>query len=232
MKKIQIAFLCALAFASFSRYLNFTFWKDDWHLLWGSLYDVRSIHQYWDHPMTFIEFVWLTKLFGTQPFWWQIIGIVLRIGTALSLSVFGIALTSSVSAGLLAGVLFAGTVIGMDAVGWPAAHVSLVSAIFLLTGMTYLIRYLKGAKTTAFVVSVLYLGIGVLSDPFRNFPVLCMIPLFSWAIKISEARKQMFIRLLKIGATVSQRYSRVTTVQPSVASAKFAHDTQKNLCRR
>lgn len=201
-KWVYVVFLVALSVASFWRYLGFTFWKDDWHLLWASLYDVTTIRQYWDHPMTLIEFVWLTRIFGTNPVWWQALGIGLRVACAYSLSLFASVLTGSPSTGLLTGAMYAGAVIGMDAVGWPSAHVVLVSSLFLLTGFTYLTRYLTGAKASALTLALLYLFLGFFADPFRNFPVLILVPVIPLVVAPSGERLRIFRKILLVAGTL------------------------------
>lgn len=199
-KWMYIAVLCALTLASFWRYLGFTFWKDDWFLVWGILYNhPPAFRQFGYRPAAVIEFFWMTKLYGANALPWQAVGLALRVGAALAFSFFSAALTSSSAVGLLSGVLYAGTFIGMDAVGWPSAHGVLTTAIFLLLGLGYFVRYLHGNKDTWLVLGVLYLGIAFVLDPFRMFPLFFMIPLLALPLTISATRQHTFRQILTIG---------------------------------
>jgi hypothetical protein len=214
MKKIQhvvsyliqhrwayITLLCVLTYTSFWRYLGFTFWKDDWFLVWGILYHhLPAFRQFGYRPGGLLEFYWMTRFFGAHAFPWQVLGLILRVGAALAFSFFAVELTSSGAVGLLSGVLFAGTCIGMDAVGWPSAHGVLTTAIFLLLGLGYFVRYLKGHKDSWLLLGILYLGIAFVLDPFRTFPVFFMIPLLAVPVAISATRKRAFGKIVTIGA--------------------------------
>jgi hypothetical protein len=127
------------------------------------------MHQYWVHPATVMEFMWVTKLLGTYAFGWQLLGLGLHAAAAVCVSVFATALTGSATEGLLSGIFFATTAVGADATGWSSAHVVLLTAIFLTLGMTYVLR-------KKYLLAALYIGIGFFFDPFRNFPVFLLIP--------------------------------------------------------
>jgi hypothetical protein len=199
-KWIYLTVLCALTLASFWRYLGFTFWKDDWFIVWGILNNhLPAFRQFGYRPIGLIEFFWMTNFFGTNALPWQVFGLTLRVGAALAFSFFAAALTSSSAVGLLSGVLYAGTFIGMDAVGWPSAHGVLITAIFLFIGLWYFVRYLHGKKDTWLVLGILYLGIAFVLDPFRMFPMFFMIPFLALPLHISTTRKHTFRQILTIG---------------------------------
>jgi hypothetical protein len=198
-KWLYIAVLCALTLASFWRYLGFTFWKDDWFLVWGTLYNhFPAFRQFGYRPSAVVEFYWMTKFFGTNALPWQILGVILRVGAALALSFFAAELTSSRAVGLLSGVLAAATCIGMDAVGWPSAHGVLTTAIFLLLGLGYFVRYLHGKKDAWLPLGILYIGIAFVLDPFRMFPLFFIIPLLALPLIISAKRKRVFTRIVTV----------------------------------
>jgi hypothetical protein len=197
---MYVVVIVVLTFASFWRYLDFTFWKDDWFLVWGILNNhPPDFRQFGYRPIAIIEFFWMTRVFGVNVLPWQILGLILRAGAALAFSFFAAALTSSSAVGFLGGVLIAGTSIGMDAVGWPSAHAVLTTAIFLLIGFGYFVRYLHGKKDTWLVLGVLYLGIAFVLDPFRIFPLFFIIPFLALPLTISGTRKHAFRQILTVG---------------------------------
>lgn len=189
--------------------LTFTFWKDDWLLLWSALNHIETFRAYWIHPATVIEFMWLTPIFGTNPLPWQIFGLMFRWGVGLSLAFFTHEITGSRMAALLSGVFIAVSVAGIDAAGWPSAHVVLLSSIFLLVGLSYLLRYLKKGKEKDVALCWLYLGIGFFLDPIRNFPVFLIIPSLyfclhgpSVAVRLKKFCRLIFLLLLGIGTII------------------------------
>lgn len=168
---IYVGVIIALSLASYWRVLTFTFWKDDWFLLWGAIHDSSAFRAYWAHPGTVVEFMWLTRLFGARPLLWNIVGLGLHIGVALVLALCVREFTRSKRAAKTSGLLYAVSVAGMDAVGWPSAHVVLWVSLFLLVGLYYYFR-----KHTA--LSLLYIFLALFSDPFRAGPIIFIYPGF------------------------------------------------------
>ncbi len=193
-----IVLVCVMSLFTFGTYLAFTFWKDDWQLLWAATYNFSVMHQYWVHPATVVEFMWLTKLFGQHVVLWQLFGIGLHVGVAVVISAFAVEVTESLFVGFLSGIFYSTTVIGMDSVGWPSAHVVLISAVLLLTGMIYLIRYVRTQKDTWLILASLYTGIGIICDPFRNFPIIFMVPAIGLIVTLSQQRQKSFVRFLEV----------------------------------
>ncbi|MCX6792183.1 MAG: hypothetical protein NT149_04055 [Candidatus Gottesmanbacteria bacterium] len=230
MKKFKwmyITVLCVLTLVSFWRYLGFTFWKDDWYLVWGIFYNhLPAFRQFGYRPSAVIEFYWMTKLFGANALPWQITGLALRVCAALAFSFFATTLTSSSAVGLLSGVLAAGTCIGMDAVGWPSAHGVLITAIFFLMGLGYFVRYLHGKNGVWLLLGILYIGIAFVLDPFRMFPLFFIIPLLVLAGTISSRRRDVFRRILTIGGVgvaVSAVLGWIIFGNDIMASQLFSH---------
>lgn len=184
---IQLLVITLLTLLSCWRIISFTFWKDDWPLLWGALHHFETFRAYWSHPATVIEFMWLTKIFNTNPLPWMVTGILLRIFVALALMKFAKQLTKSDMVAWLSGIFFAVSVAGIDAVGWPSAHVVLISSILLLTGLTFLLE-------KRYMLFTVFTGVGFAMDPFRNFPVFLIILLLN--------RTKFVIRLIISGFLV------------------------------
>src|SRR5258708_39832110 len=72
-------FLIIVTLASFWRVVTFDFWKDDWFIIWTSLYTHSS---YYNHPGTPVEFFILSRIFGLHADYWMLLGIVLRIAVS------------------------------------------------------------------------------------------------------------------------------------------------------
>lgn len=182
-----------ISLASFWRILTFTFWKDDWWYLWTCLHTIAGLRD-WLQPGTPIEFALVTPIFKANPLPWQILGLLLHVGVAVLLARFIHVFTNSRRTGVITGIVYAASYAGMDAVGWPSAHVSIVSTIFLLVGLTYFVRYVKGSSLLHASISLIYLLIALILDPFRMFPLFIPLPLIAM---VSGAKKSFVSRLIK-----------------------------------
>lgn len=188
--------LILLTALSYWRVLTFTFWKDDWWLLWSSLYRLSALRD-WLHPGTPIEFMTFAPLFGMHPLPWQVLGLVSHVAIAIAVVLFVQALTQSKLAARLSGIFYAASFAGMDAVGWPSAHVTLWAVLFLLIGLYYFTRFVRERLVHFLWISLLYMGIAFIFDPFRVFPVFLIMPLITF---IHD--KSLVLRFLKAEAVV------------------------------
>lgn len=194
---VYLALLVLLTALSYWRILTFTFWKDDWFLLWSALNKLDSFYLYWAHPGTPIEFLVATPLFGTNPILWQLTGLAIHLAIALTVVLFIYEITQSKFAARLTGIFYSASFAGMDAVGWPSAHVVLWASLFLLTGLYFFTRFMRKHLVSSLWISLLYLGIAVVIDPFRVLPVFLILPLIThiWdkAFLFRVIRAEVFI---------------------------------------
>lgn len=169
-KKYAAAIIILLALASLWRGLTFAFWKDDWHFIWETLFSPRSFYDFL-HPAIFVEFMALAPVFRANAFWWQLAGIGIRILVALALMRFTRVLTKSKEAGVFAGFTVAAAVGSLDATTWATAHHLLWAALFLVIGLTSILK-------SNVVLSVLYLSLSLFCDPYQMFPIIFILPFF------------------------------------------------------
>lgn len=167
--------LVLLSVAVYWQVLFFTFSKDDWGLLWGSLYDPSVYLSYVIHPVTPIEFFILSHVFGTNYILWQLFGIVIRACIALFSGYFIFALTKSQKAAILAAVFVATSYAGIESIHFMSAHATAISFLFMLWGLYAWVRYIQ-KKSPSILYSSVLLCIGFLLDPGRAIPLIFVIP--------------------------------------------------------
>ena len=193
-------FLVSLVYFTYGQILKFSFWKDDWILLWSGLYHPELFMGNWMHPATNIEFILLGRWFGENPLLWHLFGIMLRSAAAGSVALMIGKITKSVATGILSGILFATSAIGLDAVGWPSAHVVLVALSFLCLGFSFFIDYVRKPSGRTLVLFVFWTSVGILADPWRALPIVFLFWLF--IALFGSARAKSFMRTMQIPSLV------------------------------
>jgi hypothetical protein len=167
--------LVIVAFVSYWRVIDFTFWIDDWTYLWRGLYDTRELLVNWMHFGTSLEFFVFTKLFGTNPLFWQLTGILLRIVSAYAVGKLTETITRSKKAGIFAGILFASTPIGTQSVGWASAHIVLIEVILLSLGVRKYLKCIEENKRIHLIISFECIILALLLDYVRALPALVVL---------------------------------------------------------
>jgi hypothetical protein len=172
---LYITGLAIVAFLSCWRVLHFTFWIDDWLYLWQGIYDRVYLMRSWMHFGTSLEFFIFTKLFGTNPFFWQVVGIILRIIASYIVGEFAKILSSNKITGIYAGLLFAATAPGVEAVGWANTHVSIIEVILLGYAALRFVRFLDKPHKWDLIIIFECIVLGVLLDFVRAVPILVVL---------------------------------------------------------
>ncbi len=155
--------------------LSFTFWKDDWFLLWAARFHLDKFGIYWIHPATVFEFFVLQKIFGLYPLYWQIFGLVLRVCSAISIMIMISKLTKVRFIGFMSGVLFATTPIGSESTGWASGRAAIYVVLFLCFGIYFLLEFLDKKDLKNVFATAMLLMLGFISDPLRAIPVFLII---------------------------------------------------------
>lgn len=202
---LWILLLFLLGIAVYWQSLLFTFSKDDWGLLWGSLHDLSIYNSYAIHPATPIEFFILSHIFGTNPFGWQVFGIFLRVLIGFVGGCCMFALTQSKKVGILSAIFITVCFAGLESINFVSGHATALSLIFLLGGFYVWIRFItkKSKSITGFVVLSL---IGFVLDPGRALPFFVILPLsfffFSKRIVSVQRIKKYLIIFLPIAMII------------------------------
>ncbi len=190
--------LTILAFAIYSPALQFHFWKDDWHFLWVAIYDPLSSLTQRYHPGTSVEFYLIVRVFGQRVLAWQYTGIILRILASLSLARMTMKITKRVLAGILAGLFYCVTVLGFESVVWASAHIVAIVSIFLCLGMSFWIDYLTKKKKKFLFLALLFFLFGLISDPWRAFPVIFFIHLSLYVCASKKLRLRLQMKMFAL----------------------------------
>lgn len=170
--------LAVLVIISFGITLRFAFWRDDWGFFWGAYNSDWSFLTCFFHPGTIAEFVLMSKLVGSNVVWWNAAGLIFKLLASISVYRFLRLLTKSERTGKIAGILFATTPIGLESVGWSAAHVVLLDVLFTSWACIYVLLYLEKKQRRDLICAILFTGFALLSDFVRELPIFVIYFLF------------------------------------------------------
>jgi len=195
---LYIFLVCLSVILSFHGVLSLSFWKDDWGYIYRILLRI-PFPIIWLHPATALEFTLLSPLFGFHPFYWHIVGILLKILASFSIGAMVHALTGKEKTGYIAGILSSVTPMAMETVSWPSVHVVLVAMICSSQAVHMCIRYFKTKQNIFRIGVVAFTFFGVISDPSRTIlllPMLFLSALFYKQIKYKFSIKQIVTGIL------------------------------------
>ncbi len=173
---IATILIALAAIISFWGFLKLHFMYDDWGMLWLAKNDLHRYLRFvtlWpggSHPILIISFLPWVYLFGTNPIYYNILGLLLKIISSVLFGYFLYVLTKSRKFFLISGLIYATCFIGLEAFSITATR-NLPYIIILL--LLCLIFYIKDN----FKYSLLFLFLATLSDPFRilPFPLLLLV---------------------------------------------------------
>ena len=200
-----VAFIILLSSLSFWRVLTFDFWRDDWRLLCtieNPLLLPTLFHKIELHWGAWIENALLFPVFGWDPLWWHVFGIALRVVGAFAVAAMVFGLSRSKKIGALAGLFFAASFSGLEAIGWPSVHVASVVIIFLCTGVYFWHKYSYEKKIKNVALGFLLLTGAVLASPARSLPILVVLPFIEffswWTAEVKEALWRIAVRFASL----------------------------------
>lgn len=181
----QLSIVIALAFCAIVLYypiLTWSFWKDDWWFLYGSYSLNKKFLTNILQPGTVLQFLIEWPIFLTSPLPYMSIGICLKTLYAYVLGIFVSKLISK-NVQIMVSLLALLLPIGLDAVGWPSAHVTLASGILLMIGTTVIY-----SSFTYKFIGFFCFGIACFLDPGRTLLVILFNLVFLyWKNKISKS---------------------------------------------
>lgn len=176
--------LATLTFSINFPVLSFSFWRDDWAFFWGAVNNDRSFLTLLFHPGTMVEFYLLSRVFGQHMILWNIFGIFLKLIASWSVYQCVREVGKSEKIGRLGGLLFAVIPVGLEAVGWSAAHVVLLDTIFVCYSLVFFIRYQQTKRKLLLYIFLLFVFLAIASDPIRSIPD-CLLP-FLWMLIMQQ----------------------------------------------
>jgi hypothetical protein len=139
-------------------------------------------------PLTFLS-LWLDhSLFGTEFAGYHLQSLGLHILNSLLTAWLAATLSLGKASSLWAGACFAVAAVNFEAILWPAARFDLLSTLFCLLALIFIIRYLKQGQLWNFklIAALLFYMLGILSkESSYCFPLLLCLIIFThslWAI--------------------------------------------------
>lgn len=181
MKKLFVFFpaVVLLSFLSFHKAFNFGFIVDDWFQLWGALFERPMLNRYFaDHPGVALEFLLLSKIFGFNPFYYYLVSFILKITCSLAVAFFVYGLTKSRRTSFFSGLIFASTVMGLEAFDRISAHNAAFSIIFLSPAMYFWVQNTNQHFFRNTLASLTLVLIALLGDPGSSIMILPLLLLW------------------------------------------------------
>lgn len=176
-KRYYLLFLFLVIFLSFLCFypaFRFAFVIDDWFQLWGVFYD-RSIIEYYmkaQHPNSAYEFLLLAPIFKFTPFYYQIVGYLLKVVDSLVVALLIFSITKLKNTAIFSGLLFAASVIGLETFSRISAQNSALSIVVLGTGLYFWVIANRDNSLYKYFLAVIFMGLTILGDPGTGVIIL------------------------------------------------------------
>lgn len=208
-----VVLVVILSLVSFYPAFNFAFIVDDWSQLWGVFYD-RSIIDYYiltQHANSAYEFLALAPFFKFNPFYYQVVGYLLKILTSFIVSLLTLAITQSRKAAFLAGIIFASSIIGIEAFTRISAHNAPLLIISVALGLHFWITAEREKSIYRYLLSILFIILTLLQDPGSGIMILPAIFIWSFLTLLlnlnkNSLRKLFLTTLLLISVLISLKW--------------------------
>lgn len=176
---LYILLVVILVFISSWQSLNFHFWKDDWSRLWMAYYRpdlLLNLLGLPDHPGVTLEQMFFGPIFGLNPLYWQIEGLILKILASLSMALMILGITNSYKVAAISGLFFSTSVVGIESFTWASNHVAALIVIFFGIGFYYWVKSLEENSLFGFICALPFLLISIFISPARaaGLPVLIL----------------------------------------------------------
>lgn len=153
-----------------------------------------------DHPGITLEQMFFGPIFGLNPLYWQIEGLILKILASLSVALMILGITNSYRIAAISGLFFSTSVVGIESFAWVSNHAAALIIIFFGVGFYYWVKSLEENSLLGLICSLTFLLISIFISPARaaGLPVLILLwDVFS-LIK-NPSRKRSKVVILRIG---------------------------------
>src|SRR3989344_4898538 len=189
---LYLLILILLSLLSYHKVLGFAFWKDDWY----GIYQKDHLNSFLLHPGATLEWVFLSKLFGENTFFWQLTGILLRILDSVAIYLMMRKVSKSRIAGFLSGIFFASTFGALDTVGWASAHISSIAIFFMCLSVYFWLKFYEDLKNKNFLLYFIFLILAMLADPIRVVPIIILLAFLRKTI-FKENKNSKFAKIIQ-----------------------------------
>ncbi|KKQ51498.1 MAG: hypothetical protein UT40_C0006G0015 [Candidatus Woesebacteria bacterium GW2011_GWA1_39_21b] len=179
---IYLSVILFLAFLSLGKSLSFHFYRDDWTQFWYAInYPQLFLSKstvFIMHPGAAIEEFIGLKVFGMNPFLWQLWGLILRLLNSLALALIMYVMTRSKTIAYLAGILYAPSAIGIESIVGVSSHTSPMIIVFFAPGFYFWVNSSSKFLSIKRIGAFIFLFLSVWISPLRTLPLLLIIPLW------------------------------------------------------
>ncbi len=192
-KVFSLIFLCILNVflvnISFGKAKDYTFWRDDWLVVWAGRYYPSILNKEDAGRLRTVGATlhnwFFIKVVGFDNANWQRTGMALKVINSLILFYLVLTLTSSAKVGFFSSVLYASSFGGLEAYSWTRL-VAFTLTIIMLAFIFYVKSYFQNKKKY-FILAILFSFFAVSLDMWRSLGLLVVIPL--WEILITFSKK-------------------------------------------
>lgn len=184
----------------FGSILSFSFYLDDWPLIWGVsqqkglLFNPLDVNFYFAQERFAVREGYLQillatilyKLNGLNPYWYHLTGLIAKFTSVMALAWAGWKLTKRFSVGFIAGVLFASVYSGSESLYWfnVSAIYFFIVLVFIL--IPFFIEGLRGDKKS-WIISLVLISVSILLYSPRAH-ILLALPIVGifWTSKVNK----------------------------------------------
>ncbi|OGE36803.1 hypothetical protein A3B45_00290 [Candidatus Daviesbacteria bacterium RIFCSPLOWO2_01_FULL_39_12] len=215
---LTAAIIWKIIFSTYGSILSFSFWLDDWPLVWGVSQQTspffnptKVVWNFEDERFTVREGfaqIWATgflmHFFQLDPYWFHLFGLSVKFLASLSLILAGWLLTKNFLIGAISGLIFAPAFIGSESLYWYNVNGAYILIFIAAISLPFFIKgILKG--NVSFIISLILIAAGIILYPprahvFLAFPILASI----WSEKIFN--KQLLIKIIILTAVIFLSY--------------------------
>jgi hypothetical protein len=183
LRLLYIVFLALFSLAVYLPAYSFTFWKDDWHMIWQYRFFPQSGFSVILHMGTLFQFFVFTKLFYLNFPVWQTFGILFKILASTAVALLGSKIIRSKTAGALTGLMFAVSYAGVESVGWSSANIVNIDAMFVCLIIYSVIRAFETGKKSPMIAALVLTAASLILDTGRILPVFALAFLYVWLFR-------------------------------------------------
>lgn len=209
--KTRIAFfglVCILAFLSLRLALLFDLRSEEFLSLWypyhGLINETFRTTLYEDHPVSVYQDLLFIRFFGFEPFYWHMVGILLKIINSLLVALIIWKLTLSKKAAIYSGLIFASSVVGLASYVWLSEQAPAIEIIPMLLGFFFWLRsFGERILNYKYLLSVIFFLLAIHGSLGRGVVIVPLAILYDLLLLTQNPQKSIFLNVLLRGGISS-----------------------------
>jgi protein O-mannosyl-transferase len=151
-------------------------------ITWQSLGQAFQPHYYMWHPLTTFTNLLDCQLFGLNPFWHHLVGLLFHIANALLLFWILVEMTGTTWPSAFVAAVFALHPLQVESVAWAAERKTVLSGLFWLLTMAAYIRHVKRPGAGRYILLFLVYGLCIMTKPVVVTLPLALLLLDYWPL--------------------------------------------------